>query len=94
VWNYPRLPEDQMHRPDPLPLPGDLRAVQVVGPNQDESVSGRWQVQVYDATSGRWRAAVGRDVRGRPAFGRVEPTFATEAAALEHLLAFVRRPSG
>ena len=77
--------------PEPLPLPGDLRVTELVEPNIGRYLAGRWQVQIYDARTGSWRALVGKDLSGRPAHGRAEPTYATEAAALEYLRGLVRR---
>jgi hypothetical protein len=83
-----------MDRPEPTPLPGDLRVSHLVGPDVSVPLTGRWELQIYDVNTGSWRPMVGRDLRRRPAYRRVEPTFATEAAALEHLLAIVRGASG
>ena len=76
--------------PAPIPLPGDLRVAQLIEPEGGPHPADRWQMQRYDHITGSWRALVGRDV-GRAAYWRAEPTFATEAEAIGHLLAFVRR---
>lgn len=55
---------------DPTPLPGDLRVAHLVGPAFGPHLSGRWQVQTYDARTGGWRALVAKDLSGRPAHWR------------------------
>jgi hypothetical protein len=71
--------------PDPVPLPGDLRVVRLIGPEVRPSHVGSWQIQRYEARTGGWRAFIS------PAPGAEWRTFATEAAALEHLFGHLRR---
>jgi hypothetical protein len=80
-----------MQPPEPTPLSGDLRVVQLVGPSINPRLAGRWQMQVYEATTGSWRALLAHDLSRRPAHWRAEPTFTTEAEAIAHLIAYVRR---
>ena len=77
--------------PEPIPLPGDLRVAQLGGPGIDPHLVGRWQIQVYDDAAGGWRPVLNRDLSGRMRYWQTEPTFATEAEALEYLFARVRR---
>jgi hypothetical protein len=81
---------------EPLPLPGDLRVVQLGGPDLARSLVGRWQIQLYDARTGSWGALLGKDLSRRSARWRTKSTFATEAEAREHLFGLVQghRSSG
>lgn len=76
---------------NPTPLPGDLRVAHLVGPDIGPHLAGRWQFQVYDDLTGSWRALVGKDLSGRPAYWRAEPTFASEAEALDFLRDLIQR---
>lgn len=78
-------------QPEPLSLPGDLRVAHLDGHDIGPHLAGRWQIQVYDAHAGNWRALVSKDLSGRPAHWRAEPTFATEAAALDFLRDLIGR---
>jgi hypothetical protein len=75
-------PDPLLDPPEPTPLPGDLRIAQFRTPGISRHLAGRWQIQVYDADAGRWRAYMAAEEWR---------TFAAEADALEHLLAFVQR---